>query len=208
MSQLEQSEVKEIFHRVKNNLQVISSLVELQLMESTNPEVQAALREAISRMQVFVIIYQQLIPEKKFAAVDFTKVISEILRTRGEEPGMPGISAAEIEAMDFILETETAIPLALVINELITLSSVSGVNAGVVRQMSVRCYEKGDGMYELAVQDKAFAGFEHHGAELGDESFGMRLINGLSRQIGGGVKLPVAGSEPVVISFKRKKKVV
>lgn len=208
MNEADPEGIKEVFHRVKNNLQVISSLMELQLMESDNLQAQAALREAISRMQVFVIIYQQLLPEENFAAVDYGKVVTEIWHARaGTEDGTFRLADFRNKIETLPIHIETAIPLALILNELITLSKQDNTEYPN-RQIEIDCLASGNGSCQLFYADNLLTPERNDAFLKGDEAFGLRLISGLSKQIGGNAVFPAGQETRFVISFAPRKKLV
>ena len=206
MSKSNLPETKEVFHRVKNNLQVMSSLVELQLMEAGNQEVRAALDEVIGRLQVFVVIYRQLLPDEGFAAVEFGNVVKELWQARvASQSILSDPSLINVDVPDLILTLEIAIPMALVINELITISSQSDPAGQQNREISIQYLDRKDEKHRIMYRDSALRSIAGGAESSKEDTFGRRLISGLSHQIGGSVSFPDAEADHFIVTFASKR---
>jgi two-component sensor histidine kinase len=113
--------LKEIHHRVKNNLQVLSSLLSLQADSIKNKEGLKALSESRSRVMSMALVHEQLYNSKDLARVDFADyaniLTTQLLRSYGVKPGQIRLQLA-IDPI--LLGVDQAIPCGLIINELVS----------------------------------------------------------------------------------------
>ncbi len=114
--------LKEIHHRVKNNLQVISSLLNMQSRSIQDTEVRSAIRESQSRVQSMSLIHQKLYRGKNLAAIE----MKSYLQTLADNLIDAYLDEEDVEVTvdmhEFELDVDYAIPLGLIVNELITNS--------------------------------------------------------------------------------------
>lgn len=124
-SSLREKEVllKEVHHRVKNNLQIIQSLLNMQGRQSAEVAVLEALRESQNRVRTMALIHETLYQASDMARVDFgsylQKLMGELYAAYGVSPSEVGIV---VEAGQFEVGIDSAIPLGLIINELVSNS--------------------------------------------------------------------------------------
>lgn len=112
--------LKEVHHRIKNNIGSIESFLSLQAESTTNADVKAALQDAISRVQIMRVLYDKLVIGKDYQEVSikdyFEGLIAAIVAVFPES----GIVTIEKQITDFNLNTIKLIPLGIIINELLT----------------------------------------------------------------------------------------
>lgn len=178
--------LKEIHHRVKNNLQIIASLLYLQSDESENQDVRRLLEEGQGRVRSMALIHQKLYENEDLKHIPFDDYLKELI---GEIKLSFGDLAKnielEVEAKDVFFDVDTAVPLGLIINELSTnafkYAYAKRVGGGVFK---VKLHKKG-GAYHLTVSD--------NGSGIPDEvlnatqstSLGLKLTKMLSDQLEG-----------------------
>lgn len=112
--------VQEVHHRVKNNLQVISSLLSLQADRLESPQMLAVLEDTQSRVAAIAAIHEQLYASKDLSGIEFGPYLRTLVR------GLFGFHtvnreriALQVDAADVVLNVEQAIPLGLIVNELV-----------------------------------------------------------------------------------------
>lgn len=111
----------EIHHRVKNNLHVIHSLLDLQSARIVDPTIQAMLLDSQNRIRSMALIHQTLYQSKNFSGVDFSTFLDSLIPTLVSTYGVdPSLIALSIEAEDVNLPIGAAIPCGLLVNELIS----------------------------------------------------------------------------------------
>ncbi|MFK8165313.1 MAG: histidine kinase dimerization/phosphoacceptor domain -containing protein [Lewinella sp.] len=178
--------LKEIHHRVKNNLEVVSSLLELQSAGLSDSEARDAMQAGQSRVQSMGLLHQKLYQGDNLAAIEmkdyFHNLAGSLLETYEAEDRIK--VNINMEALE--LDVDTAVPLGLIVNELLTNvikyafeDSEEGAAAGAVE---VGLSKQGTG-YLLRVTDNG-AGKDFDTPAMGT-GFGTRLVSLLSRQLGG-----------------------
>ena len=113
--------LKEIHHRVKNNLQIISSLLELQGLRLTDQAAKAAIEEGQSRVQSIAILHHQLYSHDDLSKVEINKFVHELFNQISsvfKQPEQP--VDATIQIPESFFDIDTAVPLGLILNELFT----------------------------------------------------------------------------------------
>ena len=115
--------LKEIHHRVKNNMQIISSLLSLQEMQLKDPSMRKTFRESQNRIRSMALIHEKLYHSEDLASIDIKEYIdslsSDLFRTYNIYPGE---IALQNNVKDIYLTLETAIPCCLIINDLVSNS--------------------------------------------------------------------------------------
>ena len=181
--------LKEVHHRVKNNLQVVSSLLGLQSAQSNAPEVQSVLEDCVGRVRSMAIVHEQLYGSESLSQIDlghYAQNLGDILR---------GTYAPEarllVVAEPVNVSIEIATPLGLLLNELIANALKHGLapwQPGRPRRTGAHC----DVLVEVA-SDAAHTyisvtdsgpGLSDPQPRPGSSSIGMELIRALSRQVG------------------------
>ena len=179
--------LKEIHHRVKNNLQVISGLLELQKEEMTDDKVKAAFAEGQSRVRSVALIHHNLYQHENLASIHFKPFISDLVKYLSEvfEEKNKKISV-DVNGNDEQLDIDSAVPLGLIINELLTnaYKYASGANGIAVVKLELKRFSNTE--YRLIYSDngpgiKGTINFDNAA------SLGLRLIKGLIGQLGGSV---------------------
>ncbi len=177
--------MKEIHHRVKNNLQMISALQQMQASRSTDPGVKAALEESQNRVLSIAFIHHNLYQHDDLKGVQIVSFVEELVKHVSEVFSRPGVHIEVVrEIADIFLDIDTAVPLGLIINELLTNAykyAFAGRESGAIR-LSVR--PDGTNAYEMNFSDNG-VGLPDGLHILTAKSLGLRLIAQLSRQLGG-----------------------
>ena len=177
--------LKEIHHRVKNNLQIISSLLNLQKNASPDPGANEVMNECITRVRAMSILHEKLYRSDDFADIDLVSYIKELgeylIRTYSS---INMDISLEINAGSDRVNMETGISLGLILNELISNSikhAFPGKQQGIITIEFQNIGEKG---YCLRVRDNGRGfpdGFDIEKAR----TLGMLLVNSLVQQLKG-----------------------
>ncbi|MGH8537358.1 MAG: sensor histidine kinase [Gammaproteobacteria bacterium] len=113
--------LKEVHHRVKNNLQVISSLLDLQAGQTQDAGVRGVLAESQGRVRVMSLIHQLLYERKNFSRVDLGQYLERLTQiVLNAYPVDPQRIALKLDVAEVYLDLERAMPCALLVNELVT----------------------------------------------------------------------------------------
>jgi len=191
---LEEKEMllREIHHRVKNNLQVISGMLELQGVLVKDPSAKTALREGRNRVMSMALIHQKLYQSQDMAQVRMDSYIKSLVADLFSAYGVDDRKILmKVEAEAIRLDLDIAIPFGLLVGELVTNAikyafppSREGEKAGIL--VSFREREEGD--YILSVSDNGIGlpeGFDLDKAS----SLGLKLVHSLAEQLRGRVML-------------------
>ncbi len=178
--------LREIHHRVKNNLQVISSLLELQARQETDESVRDSIAEGRNRVKSMALIHQKLYQTEDLAEVDFQDYLDQLVQVLGQSFQQKDRKIhTQIVANDIKLDIDTAVPLGLIVNELVTNAykyAFPGRKEGNIQiRIEKALSEEG---YLLSVSDDGVGlpdGFSAQQAR----SLGLRLVNILSKQLKG-----------------------
>ncbi len=178
--------LKEIHHRVKNNLQVISSLLSLQSEHVPDDRVRRVLRDSQNRVRSMAIIHQRLYQSTNLAEINFADYIRELcaqlFRTYGAHEGSVHL---ETRADGIFLEVDKAIPCGIILNELVSNALKYAFPGEREGRISVEFVREGQEIH-LVVQDDG-VGMERVPDLRNAESLGLRLVNMLTEQLGGSV---------------------
>lgn len=177
--------LEEVHHRVKNNLQVIHSLLDLQVLRIRDPELVGMLRDSQNRIRSMSMIHQTLYQSHDFAQVDFHSLLAELLPTLMDSYGMvAGNVQVVIEANNVKIPINEAIPCGLIVNELVSNAlkhGFAGNRRGTIRVSLSR--DPGD-MVELSVSNDGLGIAQGQDLDKGG-SLGLQLVRLLARQLHG-----------------------
>jgi PAS domain S-box-containing protein len=197
-----ESMLKEIHHRVKNNLQIVSSLLNLQCNKMENSIAKAALRDMQNRVRSMALIHEHLYRSENLAAVDMTAYLkslcSQLFRALVTRPGAIKL---HMDMGVVQLGIDQAIPCGLLVNELVSNALKHAFPEGRAGGVRVELHPIEDGSLHLKVSDDGI-GLPQDFAIRNLTSLGLMLANDLSRQIGG--KLVVGPAATFEITFKPK----
>jgi PAS domain S-box-containing protein len=192
--------LKEIHHRVKNNLQIISSLLRLQSLYVSEDHLLGILNECQNRINSMALIHQQLYESKSFATISFNEYLKELVRFLSSTYL---IRADHIELImpkeDITFSIDVAVPLGLVINELVTNSfkhAFPDKRKGVVEiKIDLNDTEK----VHITLADNGVGipkGFDF----FNPTSLGLQLVHSLIDQISGTIELQ--DGEGTIVSMR------
>jgi len=174
--------LREIHHRVKNNLQFISSLLGLQSDHVEDKAALGALQEGQDRVQSMALIHQNLYQEDNLTGVDvhdyFNKLIQGLFDSYNIHDDRIQL---ELDIEDINLDVDTVIPMGLIVNELITNSLKYAFPKGRDGLISIKMKEQNEALH-LSVSDNGTGMSEEVEKNLGD-SFGYRLVDAFNRQL-------------------------
>lgn len=188
--------LKEIHHRVKNNFQVVSSLLELQSRGITDTKAKELAEEGQNRVKSMALIHQRL-----YQNDDLLISFDEYTQALVDE-----ISAlfdmeveTQIDAQNVAFDIDTAIPLGLILNELITNAFKYGLNEND-KKLSIH-FEKLDDQYKMVVKDNG-KGMDPDFNLAKAKSLGLRLVNRLSQQLKGKAEILREEGAAFAVYFK------
>jgi PAS domain S-box-containing protein len=175
----------EIHHRVKNNLQIVCSLLDLQSARIKDPAAAEMLRDSQNRVRTMALIHRTLYQSNDFARVDFANFLDSLAPTLVSSYGMgPSRVNLTIDAVEVLLPLNAAIPCGLVVNELISNALKHAFPQGRQGEISIRLAIEGDDTVILSVSDDG-AGIPDHIDIAQADSLGLQLVSHLTDQLGG-----------------------
>lgn len=181
--------LREVHHRVKNNLQTVSSLLNLQAKNSGNEQIKDLVKGCQNRVLSMAMIHEMLYLRSNLSKIEFKPYVQELtaylvksVKGRGEKVTI-NIDIPEIE-----LGIDTAIPLGLLINEAVTNSLKYGFEEHDNAQIGITLKKESDqNTYILHITDNGI-GFSQKLDFRTTKSIGLKLIHNLARQLKGSVK--------------------
>ncbi|MBI5946142.1 MAG: HAMP domain-containing protein [Chloroflexi bacterium] len=194
--------LKEIHHRVKNNLQIISSLLNLQASQVTDPQMLEALRDSRMRVRSMALIHEKLYQTQSLARINFGEYVKSLASDllRSYQSTFKGIQL-NIQADEVLLGIDQAIPCGLILNELITNALKYAFPTGRSGTIWIELRTTPAHLLSLRVADDG-VGLPADLDILKNKSLGLQLVNSLVNQLDG--SLTVEGSHGAVfkVSFK------
>ena len=203
--------LKEIHHRVKNNLQIVPSLVDLQATQCVDAQAMAMLRECGNRVRSMAIIHEKLYETHDLARIAFAEyvhtLISELLRSHGKSDSE---IAVEIETNQISLDVNVVVPCGLILNELVSNSLKYAWSAGPQMAPSagaiiqVELAVSSPGRLAMRIADNG-CGLPESVDLTNSSTLGLRLVSSLVRQLDGSIDVDKAGGTSYVVEFAAEK---
>jgi two-component system, sensor histidine kinase PdtaS len=194
--------LREIHHRVKNNLQIISSLLNIQSDNISDPSVLSSIREGQSRVQAMSLIHQNLYQSEHLSNVDITNYLQQLVVYLSEMFLKEGKEiTVEVEANNINFDIDTAIPLGLIVNELVSNAYKYAFEQQKTGKIKIGIKALNDEDYELHVDDDG-KGLPPDFNPTKTKSLGLKLVNILSRQLRGKFSVMPANGASFVVKFK------
>lgn len=181
--------VKEVHHRVKNNLQIISSLLSLQENFIKGKSAKAKFRESRERVRSMALIHEMLYISKKFSEVNFAGYLETLVNSLFSTYNISNKKirlALDIDISDKYFDIDTAIPCGLLVNEIISNSFKYAFSKKKNGILSLQMKSTGIKDYLISIEDNG-PGFPPN-INLNSASFGLQLINTLAEQIKGNIE--------------------
>jgi two-component sensor histidine kinase len=181
--------LSEVHHRVKNNLQVIYSLLDLQSARISDSTLLDILRDSQNRIRSMVQIHQTLYQSKDFAEVDFGQFLDELIPTLISSYGIDSSAVSlTIKAEQVRLPIESAVPCGLAVNELISNALKHAFPAGRAGEIRVSLTHGADHRVVLSVSDNG-VGLPDHFDMVDPATLGLQLVTLLADQLGGTISV-------------------
>lgn len=193
--------LKEIHHRVKNNLMVISSLLNLQSRYIKDKETLSIFKESQNRAKSMALIHERLYRSTDLKRIDFGEYIqslaTDLFRTYVADPSLIKLN---MNVESIMLDINTAIPLGLIVNELISNSMKHAFPAKKKGEINIEFYKDKGNVFNLTVNDDGI-GFPEDLDFRNTKSLGMQLVNNLTQQINGEIELDRTDGTTFNITF-------
>ncbi len=200
--------LKEIHHRVKNNLEVVSSLLALQSAQIDDPSVQSAMLASQNRVHSMGIIHQKLYQGENLAAIEMRDYFINLSENILDSFNADGHIKVDCDMPKLVLDVDTAVSIGLITNELLTNSLKYAFNEkenGAIK-ISLTEQDKTDdteGGYLLKISDDGIGKPVDEKAK--GTGFGTQLINLLTKQLDGKLTYEINNGTIVTLIFKKPK---
>ncbi len=197
--------LREVHHRVKNNLQIVSSLLNLQAGYINDKKILEVFKESQARIRSMALIHEKLYQSRDLDKINFTDYIDSLIRDlfRSYRSRLNNINI-RCEAEQIFLEIDQAILCGLVINELISNSIKHAFKDRENGEVVVKLSNEND-MYTITVQDNG-VGFPEDIDIENSDSLGLQLVTSLTTQMGGKLEIKSQNGTIVKIILNNKPK--
>jgi PAS domain S-box-containing protein len=193
--------LKEVHHRVKNNLQIISTLLELQTESIHDDQALKSFRDSQDRLKAMALIHERLYQSRDLASIDFAEYVNNLagflFHSYVQDPEQISL---RIDVGDAVLDIDEAIPCGLIINELMTNCLKHAFPEGRKGEIAIVCHVGSNGQVALEVADTGIglpAGLDLRTAG----SLGLQIVEMLVRQLRGSVEMRNCNGASFLISF-------
>jgi PAS domain S-box-containing protein len=206
-SSLKEKEVllREIHHRVKNNLQIISSLLSLQSSYLKDEKAMDAFRESQNRVKSIAMIHEKLYQSTDLEKIDFEEYIHSLITRLFHSYNVNKDQIQSILEIDNVtLNINTAIPCGLIINELVSNSLKHAFPDGREGKINIALNSDNGRNFELTISDDG-VGFPKDVDFQNTETLGLQLVNTLVRQLEGSIELENSKGTAFKINFEEQR---
>ncbi|MBU2973942.1 sensor histidine kinase [Zobellia sp. B3R18] len=179
--------IKEVHHRVKNNLQTVSSLLSLQSRSIIDKDVKSLLKSSQNRVITMAIVHEMLYMREDLSKIEYKSYVQEL--TEYLVRSIKGTSSnitLNIDIPNIKLNIDTAIPLGLLINETVTNALKYGIVDEDKGEIHIRLRKAENNEFILNLGDNG-KGFPEDITHKNSKSLGLKLIHNLSRQLQGSI---------------------
>ncbi len=173
--------LQEVYHRVKNNLQIVSSLLRQQAAATEDEKARAVLEDSRNRIHSMALVHQQLYQSDSLARVDmgrYTRNLASFLLPQGSGPNEIRL---DLDVDSIQVDLATAIPAGLILNELLANAMKYAYPESSKGDIAVAIREVTPGTLSLTVRDKG-VGIPAHVDLSEPKSLGLRLVRDLAQQ--------------------------
>ncbi|MCK6648287.1 MAG: sensor histidine kinase [Bacteroidia bacterium] len=174
--------LSEVFHRVKNNMNIVTSLLSLKKNSTDSKEVQEALDECRNRVFSMALVHQKIFEREHVIDLNFKDYINELLKELMSSYGIKEQTTIQIDADDVFIELSNAIPCGLILNEFVTNSFKYAQSPDKKLQINITLKKQNE-YIELQLRDNG-PGLPS-GLISKPNTLGMELMRSLSEQING-----------------------
>jgi two-component sensor histidine kinase len=195
--------LQEIHHRIKNNLQVISSLLDMQSLASQDPDVDQVLQDSRNQVKAVALVHEALYLSADLASINLKDYVQSLtghlLHVFGSQA--PGVTI-HTQVDPIPLDIDVAMPCALLLNELVSNALLHAFpeQDGEPGQIRVEFRAEPDGQYTLVVADNG-VGLPPDFSFEDVTSLGLQLVSMLTQQLGGTLSIDHSRGTTLAIRF-------
>jgi PAS domain S-box-containing protein len=193
--------LKEVHHRVKNNLQVISSLLRLESARSDEPGARRVLKEMQGRILSMALLHEALYRSGDFRRVDLGAYLKQLAEQFFRSQNLaPSLVRLETAVASCYVSIDQAIPCGLIVNELMTNCLKHGFPEGKGGEVRVLVRSGSEGRIAVEVSDSGIGLPDDFDARR-SASLGVQLVTDLTRQIGGSLQIGEGPGSQFIVTF-------
>jgi len=202
-SSLKEKEVllREIHHRVKNNLQIISSMLNLQTNYISDKKSLAILEESRNRVRSMALIHEKLYQNESFSSLNIKDYVIELVNNLMRSYRADSRIISEINISDIFINTDTAIPLGLIINELVSNSLKYAFPDGRKGKITISLIPITSEKFQMIISDNGVGLPENFDIKK-TNTLGLQLVSSLVTQLDGEILLTNNAGAQLQIDFK------
>lgn len=193
--------LKEIHHRVKNNLEVVHSLLALQSAQIDDPKTREAMQEGQNRVRSIGIVHQKLYQGENPGLIEMKEYFLDLSESILDSFGAEERVTIELAMEKLSVDIDTAVPLGLIVNELLTNSLKYAFPEGQVGKVRIKLEKQTNGILHLEVSDNGVG----KSGKVHGTGFGGQLIALLTRQLSGKMREEIKNGTRVFFDFKVEK---
>ncbi|MEX0844541.1 MAG: sensor histidine kinase, partial [Balneolaceae bacterium] len=172
----------EIHHRVKNNLAVVSGMMQLQAFESDNKDLQAKLYDSVFRIKTMATVHELLYQSNSFSRLEFSETMKKLIENVSDTLKTDKEIEIDINCKKVTLNINQAIPASLIVNEVLTNAFKHAFTNKDSGEIKFLLSESGDKIH-MEISDDGKGILENNIVK--EASLGYHLIQVLSEQLGG-----------------------
>ncbi len=198
--------LREIHHRVKNNMQIMTSLLRLQLGQVKDETIKEMFRESQNRIRSMTLIHERLYQSNDLARVNFAQYIQGLaIHLFHSYRVNPSIIKLNTEVESTFLDINKAIPCGLIINELVSNTLKHAFPKGSGGEITIRLQRSNKGNIIMIVSDNGI-GFPKDLDFYNPKTLGLQLVNDLTMQIDGSIEMVANEGTTIKVEFKAEEK--
>jgi two-component sensor histidine kinase len=193
--------LKEVHHRVKNNLQIIISLLQSQGRYLSDETALNAINQSKHRVRAMALIHQKLYRSDNLSTIDVPEYLKEVVEQLAESFGAGERIGFDYQLEPLELDVVQAVPLGLILNEAMTNTLKYAFPQGRAGTVGLYLHRLEGQQYELVVEDDG-VGLPAGLALERSHSMGAKIMRGLSKQLEGSLKVESQGGVKVTVTFQ------
>jgi hypothetical protein len=195
--------LQEIHHRVKNNLGIVSSLLQMQCRRTQDPQATAILRDSQNRIASIALVHEKLYRSDDLANIDFAQYIPDLTTHLFDSYNVSSsYIRLNIQVDNVSLDIETAIPCGLIINELVSNALKYAFPNNLTGEITVRLHQQNQSYLTLIVLDNG-VGLPENFDTKKTKTLGITLVRGLVQQLKGTLEIKTLPGTEFKIHFPK-----
>ncbi len=193
--------IKEIHHRVKNNLQIISSLLTLQAEYIKDESARGYFNDSQNRVKSMAIIHEKLYQTRDFTKIDVKDYVSNLTLSLFKAYNInTNLIEVDVDISNISLDVDTAIPCGLIINELVSNALKYAFSDGRKGKVTIKLLPIEEDKLQLTVSDNGL-GLPNDLETKEVQSLGLTLVHILAKQLNGSVEVISKNGTTFVVTF-------